>query len=347
MFKLQNPRHETFALAIAQGATPEAAYHRAGFSDNNRKARSLQLAQEPEIAERITYLKYSLPRIDNLRDRFAPSVLLMPETASQMKAWLWQVANGTREILPIQLRAATLLCRLNGWHLPSRKADPASPAATPDSLIPASNSNSAPDSNSSPAPAYSPSPNESHLLATFNKHTITHDTAIRPVPETDSQTFYSSMADVALLDAMDCQNSFIHQFKAGDRNKSPASTTATATISSSPSAAPTQNPSSSEPSPPPAQAPTHQQTASLSAPPRGPLLPVIEKSPHPQPVPISQVPAPSPFAFPKKSPSHLPHTQPIIPTQSPNGDKKQIPQTPLPSKPAALRRHQPALAKCG
>jgi hypothetical protein len=78
MTTLENPRHETFALSLAQGATPEAAYRAAGFSDNNRKARARELAEDPDIAERVAHLKTCLPHIDALRDRFAPSILLMP-----------------------------------------------------------------------------------------------------------------------------------------------------------------------------------------------------------------------------------------------------------------------------
>ncbi|HYE78836.1 MAG TPA: hypothetical protein VEI97_12700 [bacterium] len=114
---LTPPRHETFAIALAQGYSPALAYRHAGFSGNNLKARSARLARNKDIALRVAHLKATLPRINTLRERYAPSALLLPETKEQMSACLWQIATGERPITSLQFRAVALLCRLNGWHL--------------------------------------------------------------------------------------------------------------------------------------------------------------------------------------------------------------------------------------
>ncbi len=99
----------------------------------------------------------------------------MPETQEQMLAWLWQVISGARTVLPIQLRAATLFCRLRGWHL-------------------AKNLLAQPQSEAAPL-----SDEERHILATFSRHTLANDLATRPTTPESLVTYTAAMADLALL----------------------------------------------------------------------------------------------------------------------------------------------------
>ena len=114
MHPLPNPRHETFALHLAEGFTLAYAYEAAGFPAKNAKTRATHLARNPAIAERIGYLKACLTLQTSPG---AQSSLSIPETRDQLSIWLWQVASGIRQINTRQLRAATLLARLKGWHL--------------------------------------------------------------------------------------------------------------------------------------------------------------------------------------------------------------------------------------
>ncbi|MDZ4289212.1 MAG: hypothetical protein U0984_14700 [Prosthecobacter sp.] len=43
----------------------------------------------------------------------------MPQTRKEMLAWFWAVANGTRSILPGQMRAAQFFAKMQGWALPA------------------------------------------------------------------------------------------------------------------------------------------------------------------------------------------------------------------------------------
>lgn len=176
---LSNPRHEAFAMALARGHYPSVAYRLAGFSDNNAKARSAELLQNPDILARTEHLRACLPQIESTTNRFAPSLLLMPETKEEMTAWLWQVMSGTRTIVPHQLRAATLFCRLKGWHLRTLLPNQTEPAASPTDLT----------------------DHERHLLAHHSQHVIACDSQmLPPTPETTA-AYLSTMADLALLAA--------------------------------------------------------------------------------------------------------------------------------------------------
>ena len=171
---LPNPRHEAFALYLAAGHTPESAYLQAGFSSNNVKARAKRLAKDPDIRDRVADLRPCLPRIADLHHRFAPSLMIMPETRQQMIAWLWQVMSGTRRLQPLQFRAAALFARLNGWHL--TKPIP------PDQEKPAVPLTSA----------------EAAALAAYNTLTAEADTACQPVDKDHLHHLYSALADLAL-----------------------------------------------------------------------------------------------------------------------------------------------------
>lgn len=174
---LRDPRHEAFAFHLASGHSASAAYFLAGFSPNNARTRAEDLAATPSIRARTAHLKTCLPHITELRNHHAPSLLLMPETQEQMLAWLWQVISGARTVLPIQLRAATLFCRLRGWHLAKNLLAQPQPEAAP------------------------LSDEERHILATFSRHTVANDLATRPTAPESLVTYTAAMADLALLNS--------------------------------------------------------------------------------------------------------------------------------------------------
>ncbi|GAA5138371.1 hypothetical protein GCM10023213_17050 [Prosthecobacter algae] len=180
---LRDPRHEAFAFHLASGHSASAAYLLAGFSPNNARTRAKDLATAPSIRARTAHLKTCLPHITELRNHHAPSLLLMPETQEQMLAWLWQVISGARTVLPIQLRAATLFCRLRGWHLAKNLLAQPQPEAAP------------------------LSDEERHILATFSRHTAANDLATRPTASESLVTYTAAMADLALLNSSILQQS--------------------------------------------------------------------------------------------------------------------------------------------
>jgi len=59
MPKLQNPRHEAFAAALAEGASQDEAYADAGFTPDNGHAS--RLAGLPGVAERVAELRALQP----------------------------------------------------------------------------------------------------------------------------------------------------------------------------------------------------------------------------------------------------------------------------------------------
>ena len=59
MPKLQNPRHEAFAAALAEGASQDEAYEDAGFSPGNGHAS--RLAGLQGVAERVAELRAERP----------------------------------------------------------------------------------------------------------------------------------------------------------------------------------------------------------------------------------------------------------------------------------------------
>ncbi len=176
---LPDARHEAFAFHVASGYQPGCAYTMAGFSGNNARSRGRDLLQEPNVRDRAAYLRTCLPRMTRLRDRFAPSLILMPETQDQMLAWLWQVMNGTRRVLPLQLRAATLFARMKGWHLtkPLPQGEPA-PAPTP--LV----------------------DDERQVLAALSAETVGHDLALRAPSSRRIVGLSSDLADIALVETL-------------------------------------------------------------------------------------------------------------------------------------------------
>ncbi|TDU80876.1 hypothetical protein EI77_00176 [Prosthecobacter fusiformis] len=177
MNTLPDPRHEAFSRLLASGHDFPSAYVHAGYSVKNIKTRSRQLASHPAIRARVAHLQKCLPEINDLQQHFAPSLRLMPETQDQMLAWLWQVMNGTRKVLPLQLRAATLFCRLKGWHL------------------------------TKPLPAeQQPQPKAAHLtdleqtlLAGLNRQNIAQELTGLPTPTGAIDQFRSQMADLDLI----------------------------------------------------------------------------------------------------------------------------------------------------
>jgi hypothetical protein len=174
MHTLPDPRHETFASLRASGHDVASAYVHAGYSVKNIKQRSRKLLHNPSIQARINHLKACLPRIAELHDHHCPSLLLMPETRHEMLVWLWQVMNGTREVRPAQMRAATLYCRMRGWHL--GKGLPAAESSTPADITPA----------------------EQALLAMASRENIAHERTGTPRPPESLTRFQTLMADHAL-----------------------------------------------------------------------------------------------------------------------------------------------------
>ncbi|HYE76648.1 MAG TPA: hypothetical protein VEI97_01550, partial [bacterium] len=180
---LPNSRHEAFAQALAQGYPPPFAYTHAGFDSRNAKARASRLAKNKTIRQRVKILTTTLPRIQALQARFAPSALLMPESKEQMAAWLWQIATGQRHILPHQLRAATLFARLNGWHLltPSRPKHPSPHTADPATPV-----------------SFPVTPAQRSLLTTLAQQIIAADQAHQPLSPDLAQAFLATMTDTLI-----------------------------------------------------------------------------------------------------------------------------------------------------
>ncbi|TDU81202.1 hypothetical protein EI77_00505 [Prosthecobacter fusiformis] len=264
---LKEPRHESFAFHLASGLEPKNAYHFAGFSPNNAKARAEELAQDPDIQDRVNHLKSTLPNTTRLRDRFAPSLLLMPETQDQMLAWLWQVMNGTRKVLPLQLRAATLFCRLKGWHL--LKPIPAEQQAPPIPLM----------------------EEERHILATFNQHTLTQDLSARPSDPSSLITYHAHMADTALLACVHFpkERPLLHPSPLAKPKNSVAPPAPTA-----PESTPETLPQESATSPDEEAASPHGETPSPSQ----PVEPQLKTPPNPQMGKNSSIVPGSPFSAP-------------------------------------------------
>ena len=71
---LENPRHEAFAQARAQGALLDDAYEDAGFAPGNGHAS--RLAKREEVAERIAELRAEQPDIKGAGTRGAIGTLL-------------------------------------------------------------------------------------------------------------------------------------------------------------------------------------------------------------------------------------------------------------------------------
>ncbi|GAA5139994.1 hypothetical protein GCM10023213_21730 [Prosthecobacter algae] len=174
MHTLPDPRHETFASLRASGHDVASAYVHAGYSVKNIKQRSRKLLQNPAIQARINHLRGCLPRIAELHDHHCPSLLLMPETRHEMLVWLWQVMNGTREVRPAQMRAATLYCRMRGWHL--GKGLPSAESPAPADITPA----------------------EQALLAMASRENIAHERTGTPRSPESLTRFQTLMADHAL-----------------------------------------------------------------------------------------------------------------------------------------------------
>ncbi len=184
---LPDSRHESFAFHLASGYAPAGAYVLAEFSPNNAKARAEELCKDQAIQDRVAHYRACLPRIHELRDRFAPSLLLMPETQDQMLAWLWQVMNGTRQVTPLQLRAATLFSRMKGWSL----ARPQAASSSADAALSGEQSSPA---QSRPTPLKD---SEQQFLATFNVHNIATDRSLRTPDEPSLVNFFAGMARYA------------------------------------------------------------------------------------------------------------------------------------------------------
>jgi len=182
---LPDPRHEAFATHLASGQDPVSAYLQAGFSVKNAKLRSRQLARSPAIILRTAHLKICQPQIAELRDHFAPSLLLMPETKAEMLAWFWQVMNGSRSVQPLQLRAATLFCRLRGWHV----------ARHPQRTFATDN---APSSNQGSKSLTKLSASQRAVLANLNREILASELTGFPASTETLLHFQSLMADLQL-----------------------------------------------------------------------------------------------------------------------------------------------------
>ena len=271
---LSDPRHEAFATHLASGHNPVTAYLQAGFSAKNANLRSRQLARSPEIVLRTAHLRSCLPQITELRDRFAPSLLLMPQTREEMLVWLWQVMNGSRPVLPLQFRSAALYCRLQGWHLnrPNRSSQA-------EAISPAPSAASAPLSDTQRA-----------LLASLNRQTLASDLTGLPPAEEALTRFTSLMADLHGLTA-----------------QAPTPQPATPSLTEAPPASQAEQPPLPIPSPP--QTPDSQALAPTPYPNGGQSnIPVPRNSGHLRRSPSTSAPLTSVLW-----PTHQPETTDSLP----------------------------------
>lgn len=276
---LPDPRHEAFATHLASGHDPVTAYLQAGFSAKNANLRSRQLARSPEIVLRTAHLRTCLPQIAELRDRFAPSLLLMPQTREEMLVWLWQIMNGSRPVLPLQFRAAALYCRLQGWHLNRPNRSSQAEAISP-----------APSAASEPTTL---SDTQRALLASLNRQTLASDLTGLPPAEEALTRFTSLMADLHGLTA-----------------QAPTQQSATPSLTEAPPASQADQPPLPIPSPP--QSPDSQALAPTPSP-NGEKSALPSKTPHPPtaarpkpPIPALRLIAhPSPFPE-RQQPAKLP-----------------------------------------
>jgi hypothetical protein len=85
---LSQSRHETFAWAIAEGLSPEAAYERAGYASGN--GHGPRLLEKPEILARIEEVRpQALARLEKERARLA-------EVRAKAEAQRLEVAGAAR-----------------------------------------------------------------------------------------------------------------------------------------------------------------------------------------------------------------------------------------------------------
>ena len=295
MHTLPNPRWESFALTLAAGCSPEESYRDAGFSDKNAKARAQALRDHPDIKARVAHLRTCLPRILTLQQRFAPSFLVMPQSREEMVAWLWQVMSGSRRIPPMQLRAATLFVRLNGWHL--TKPTPPGEGKPVEFL----------------------NDQERHALALFSSINAETDAQLQPPDEADSRNLYSALADAALKHPP----SLIATYAPNYLTPEPAAETVPA-----PAAPTTPQP----PAPSPKPAAVSPRTTEARKTPTPVCTPLPQSTPPP--AAATTVTAKNPAAAPApngepKSPFNPLGAQQVAPILSPNGDQKAIRQSVL------------------
>jgi hypothetical protein len=194
MLTLPDPKHEAFATLRASGHDVASAYLHAGFSVKNVKSRARKLVRNPDIQARIDHLKSCLPRITELQAHHCPSLRLMPETRHEMLVWLWQVMNGTRAVKPAQMRAATLYCRMRGWHLAKLLPDEDPSTST---SIPATTAEPSASTSPTPSPVETITQHEQAILAMINVENIAHERTGMPLPQQKVFKFQSLMADQA------------------------------------------------------------------------------------------------------------------------------------------------------
>lgn len=188
---LADSRHEAFALALAEGAPPAAAYKHAGFPAKNAKARGAALAKDPDVIHRVDYLRCCLPLVCDLQARFAPSTLLLPQTREEMLAFLWQITTGARTITPVQMRAAALVSRIQGWHLAANARSPAPPA----------DASKTARQTSPPAPLKTSGGSHEHaVLAAAAAEVAAADSALTPLDPQRTAQLKSAIADAFLRD---------------------------------------------------------------------------------------------------------------------------------------------------
>ena len=125
---LANPRHESFAQAVASGNSASEAYRQSGARGKNADVHAARLMVNDGISKRVAELKAvqaqksELSR-DQLRE-FLTEVILTPAGKVNDQSKLCQsykVTPDVREIrMPDKLRAVEQLAKLCGFNEPER-----------------------------------------------------------------------------------------------------------------------------------------------------------------------------------------------------------------------------------
>jgi hypothetical protein len=128
---LKDPRHEKFAVAVANGRQQTQAYEEAGFEGRGKLAtnRSLRLLATPAVKARIAELRASALKEYRMNRRelqdYLVDVILTPAGQVEVGGPLCQsFRKGVRrEIMrmPSKVRAAEMLAKLCGWLSPDKE----------------------------------------------------------------------------------------------------------------------------------------------------------------------------------------------------------------------------------
>jgi hypothetical protein len=101
MARLENPKHEEYALLLAQGLTQKKAYVQAGYSDNPQAAS--KLAQAPKFKKRVKELKQEIAQ--QIQTAMAEPSVENWESLSEMGLTMEWVARQYQEVYKQSLDA--------------------------------------------------------------------------------------------------------------------------------------------------------------------------------------------------------------------------------------------------